>query len=220
MGTFLTAPLRTTHESFDLTWLASDLGYGLVSFRLAVMDCFMTRSTDNQGFASPHRHTFDPSRFVFAPRFVEVCKLPDMVHCAVFLGTAQLTPLCEQALFDFTATAVPLFGSVVEDCRFLPSQFNAPKPGYQWRFVRATRNRHLQYFVRAMWRRHGRLVLPIDLGKLAFMFIGKRRGQRKFHHVVQPPQAVHVKCQKVVLHEAPIFRLVLTDNTVIGIVES
>jgi hypothetical protein len=92
------------------------------------MDCFMTQSTDNQGFALPHRHPFDPSRWVFASRFVEVCKLPEVVYFAVCLGPASLTLLCEQALFDFTAAAVHLLGSIIQDCRFLPSQFNAPKP--------------------------------------------------------------------------------------------
>ena len=36
--------------------------------------------------------------------------------------------VCKQALFDFTAVAVHLLGSVIQGCRFLPSQFNASKP--------------------------------------------------------------------------------------------
>jgi hypothetical protein len=44
---------------------------------------------------------------------VEVRKLPHVVYLAVFLGTAQLTALSKQAVFDFTATAVHRLGAVM-----------------------------------------------------------------------------------------------------------
>ena len=43
--------------------------------------------------------------------------------------------------------------------------------------------------------------------------------QRKFHHPMESPQAMDVEGQEVVLHEAPIFRLVLGDDTEIGIMQ-
>ena len=53
------------------------------------------------------------------------------------------------------------------------------------------------------------------LRKIVFallMFIRQRLDQRKFHHPMQLPQAMDVKGQEVVLHEAPIFRLVLASR--------
>ena len=37
---------------------------------------------------------------------------------------------------------------------------------------------------------------------------------------MKPPEAVHIEDEEIVLYETPIFRLVLTHDTEIGIVES
>jgi hypothetical protein len=44
------------------------------------------------------------------------------------------------------------------------------------------------------------------------MFVGQCFGKRTFHHPMQLPQAMHVKCAPVVLDDTPIFRLLLRHN--------
>ena len=52
------------------------------------------------------------------------------------------------------------------------------------------------------------------------MFIRQRLGQRELHHPVHVPQPMDIKGHQVVLHQAPIFRLVLRHDAVIRRMET
>jgi hypothetical protein len=211
------APLRTARESFDLKQLSSGLDRELRSFRSFPMNDLMARLADNQRLTAACSHSFDPERFIAPAWLVQICQFADVVNLAVPLRPAQLAFVSQKALHHLAPNAEYFLGLIVEDGAFLPTQFDAPKPCYQWLLVLTAFDDDLQHLLAAMTCGHGGLVLPADLTDGRSKLVRQRLDQRKTHDPAESPQAVDVESQQVVLHEAPIFRLVLGDDTEVGI---
>ena len=183
------------------------------------MNVLMARLADDQGLASARGHAPDPEWLGSLPWSAEVCELPEMVHFTLRHGSAELTDLCQQALDHLTACAEDRLWLVVEEDLFLPSEFNATEPRYQRLFALASCVLHLKDRERAMRGRHGAPILAVDPVDAHMVLIREGLHQGQLHNPVDTPQAMDVVRPQVVLHEAPILRLVLRHDAIIAVVE-
>jgi hypothetical protein len=143
-----------------------------------------------------------------------------VVNFAVRRGATQLACLGEKALDHLTAMAVYPLRLIVEDSLLVPSQRDAAKPCHQWCLPTAPCVSGFQYPKGAVGRLHRRLVLPEDLARAGAVFIREGEDQRELHDAVDPPQAVGIRGEQVVLDEAAVFRLVWRHDAVIRIVDA
>jgi hypothetical protein len=177
------------------------------------MDHLVALLAENQGLTPPRRHASDPEGFLPPPWSAQVGELADVVHFAVLHGTAQFACLGKKALDHLTTMAAYLLWLVVEDGLLAPSQLDAAKPCHQWCLPTVPCVSGLQHWEGAVSRLHHRLVLPEDLPRTGAVFIREGVDQGKLHDPMDPPQAMGIIGEHVVLDEAPVFRLVGPNPT-------
>jgi hypothetical protein len=184
------------------------------------MDLLVALPAENQGLTPTRGHPSDQEGFLPPPWLTQVREFADVVNFAVRRSTEQFAGLSEKALDHLTAMAVYLLRLIVEDGLLMPSLRDAAKPCHQWFLPAAPCVSGFQYLEGAVGRLHRRLVLPEDLTHAGAVLIREGEDQRKLHDAVDPPLAVDIRGEQVVLDEAPVFRLVLRHDAVIRIVDA
>jgi hypothetical protein len=116
--------------------------------------------------------------------------------------------------------AEDLLWLVVEEGLLLPSEFNATKPRYQRLFALASCVLHLKDRERAMRGRHYAPILAVDPVDAHTVLIREGLHQGQLHDPVDTPQAMDVVRPQLVLHDAPIRRLVVRHEAIVGVVET
>jgi hypothetical protein len=77
-------PLRTPHESFDLTRLASDLRRDMVRRGAFAMNRLVASLAGHQGLTPTRCHPSDPEGLLPPPWFAQVSELADVVNLGVW----------------------------------------------------------------------------------------------------------------------------------------
>ena len=192
--------------------LSSGLCPERVPVRPFAVNGLMAFLANYQRLAAARRHPLDPERFFALAWLVQIRQLADVVNLAVPICPAQLALLRQKTLHHLAPNAEDLPGPVVEDGAFLPTQFDAPETGYQWLLLTAFDD-DFQHLLGAVKRAsmvfwYFRRIRRTDVRNLFASVLTSDR----LHDPVELPQAMDVEGQQVVLHEAPIFRLVLRDD--------
>lgn len=151
---------------------------------------------------------------------MQVGKPADVMHCTWPLHTAAFTRLRQEPLHDFTATSVDLLWVIGEGALPVSAEGDAAKPGDQRCMACSAFVVHLQYRQWAMRRGDRGPTFAQDCIDARPMFVRQRLGQRELHHPVDLPQPMDIKGHQGVLHQAPVFRLVLRHDAVIRRMET
>ena len=183
------------------------------------VQCLMACATGDQGLATIRDHPLDPQGFRLAAWLVQVGKPGDVMHFTWPWHTAEFTRLRQEPLHDFTATSVHLLGLLVEGALPVSAEGNPAKPGDQRRAACSAFVVHLQHLQWAMRRGDRGPIFVKDGIDARPMFVRQRLGQRELHHPMDMPQPMDIKGHQVVLHQAPVCRLVLRHDAVIRCLE-
>jgi len=180
----------------------------------------VARATGDQGLPAVRYHPLDPQGFVRAARSVQVREPADVMDFAWLLRATELTGLCKETLDHLTPTPTYRLGLVVEGAMPVPAEGYPAKPGDERCVALPACVSHLQYFEGAMWGRHRDPILVEDFRHARAMFIRERLRQGPLHHPVHLPPSMDMKGPQVVVHQAPICRLVWRHDAVIRRLEA
>ena len=181
------------------------------------MNGLVTATADDKGFTLPGCHDAYPG-WLLGPSFpLEVSEFADVVdftilHCSAEFARAREEP-CDQLVApeDEVRRVV-----IYENGLSRSPQGNAPEPGHE-RLVAFPFHHDRQAAHGAIGRGESGPVLLEHLFHTRLVFRGERFEQRGLHHPMQPPEPGDVLGEQIILHEAPILRLVLIHDGVIGV---
>jgi hypothetical protein len=184
------------------------------------MDRLVAPLAGHQGLAPTRGHASDPEGFLPSPWFAQVSELADVVNFAVLHGSTQFACLGKKVLDHLAAMAVHLLRLIVEDGLLLPSKLDAAKPCHQWCLSVVSGVSGFQHLEGAVSPVRRRPILPEDFARAGTVFIREGEDQGELHDTVDPPEAVDVVGEHVVLDEAPVFRLILRHDAIIRVVDT